>query len=103
MPALFIKTVSQSGRSLFNEIVIEGAQEFYLYTAACLPMWDSTEVLDLGCGTGLELVFSSIETKRLFNSHTSHSEMRARVIKINYLKLKMVYFPWLQKGHVLPL
>lgn len=37
--------------------MIEGAQEFYPYTAACLPIWDSTEVLDLGCGTGLELDF----------------------------------------------
>lgn len=37
--------------------VIEGAQEFYPYTATCLPMQDSAEVLDLGCGTGLELDF----------------------------------------------
>lgn len=37
--------------------VIEGAQEFYPYTAACLPVWENTEVLDLGCGTGLELDF----------------------------------------------
>ncbi len=36
---------------------IEGAQEFYPYTAACLPMKDCAEVLDLGCGTGLELDF----------------------------------------------
>ena len=36
---------------------IECAQEFYPYTAACLPMWDKAEVLDLGCGTGLELGF----------------------------------------------
>lgn len=37
--------------------VIEGAQEFYPYTAACLPVRDNAEVLDLGCGTGLELDF----------------------------------------------
>lgn len=37
--------------------VIEGAQEFYPYTATCLPMQDSAEVLDLGCGTGSELDF----------------------------------------------
>ena len=36
---------------------IEGAQEFYPFTAACLPMQDRAEVLDLGCGTGLELNF----------------------------------------------
>lgn len=36
---------------------IEGAQAFYPYTAACLPMQDHAKVLDLGCGTGLELDF----------------------------------------------
>lgn len=36
---------------------IESAQEFYPYTAACLPMQDRAKVLDLGCGTGLELDF----------------------------------------------
>lgn len=34
---------------------IEGADEFYKYTAACLPKEAEAEVLDLGCGTGLEL------------------------------------------------
>lgn len=37
--------------------VIDGAQEFYPYTATCLPMQEGAEVLDLGCGTGLELDF----------------------------------------------
>lgn len=34
---------------------IESAQEFYPYTANCLPKEKGTCVLDLGCGTGLEL------------------------------------------------
>jgi len=34
---------------------IEGAQEFYPYTAACLPDTPGARILDLGCGTGLEL------------------------------------------------
>lgn len=34
---------------------IEGANEFYKFTAAQLPMSADSEVLDLGCGTGLEL------------------------------------------------
>ncbi len=34
---------------------IEGASEFYKFTAAQLPMGAESEVLDLGCGTGLEL------------------------------------------------
>lgn len=34
---------------------IEGAAEFYPFTAACLPRTPGASILDLGCGTGLEL------------------------------------------------
>ena len=34
---------------------IEGAQEFYPYTASLLPETGAVKILDLGCGTGLEL------------------------------------------------
>lgn len=34
---------------------IEGAREFYPFTAALLPRFPGARVLDLGCGTGLEL------------------------------------------------
>ena len=34
---------------------IEGASGFYAYTASLLPSADGSQVLDLGCGTGLEL------------------------------------------------
>ena len=34
---------------------IESAREFYPFTASLLPMHSSARVLDLGCGTGLEL------------------------------------------------
>ncbi len=34
---------------------IDGADEFYPFTANCLPQKDNCNVLDLGCGTGLEL------------------------------------------------
>ena len=36
---------------------IESAQEFYPFTAACLPDTPDCALLDLGCGTGLELEF----------------------------------------------
>ena len=34
---------------------IEGASGFYAYTASLLPSAEGSRVLDLGCGTGLEL------------------------------------------------
>ena len=34
---------------------IEGAAEFYPFTASLLPKEPGTQLLDLGCGTGLEL------------------------------------------------
>ena len=36
-------------------MTIEGASDFYAYTASLLPMESGAKVLDLGCGTGLEL------------------------------------------------
>lgn len=36
---------------------IAGAEEFYPYTAQCLPMAEGCHILDLGCGTGLELEY----------------------------------------------
>lgn len=36
---------------------IEGAQEFYPFTAGCLPLGEGVNILDLGCGTGLELEY----------------------------------------------
>ncbi|MCH5287770.1 MAG: class I SAM-dependent methyltransferase [Christensenellaceae bacterium] len=36
---------------------IEGAETFYPYTAGLLPEREGASVLDLGCGTGLELSF----------------------------------------------
>ncbi|MBO4384905.1 MAG: class I SAM-dependent methyltransferase [Clostridia bacterium] len=34
---------------------IDSAREFYPFTAECLPRFPGARVLDLGCGTGLEL------------------------------------------------
>ena len=34
---------------------IEGAETFYKHTAALLPVTENANILDLGCGTGLEL------------------------------------------------
>lgn len=55
MDAFFNKRVD--GYEAHQLHVIDGAQEFYPYTAAALPMQENARVLDLGCGTGLELDF----------------------------------------------
>ena len=46
---------------------IESAAEFYPFTAACLPQTPGTRLLDLGCGTGLELsyYFETVPTARV--------------------------------------
>ena len=36
---------------------IDSADEFYPFTAFCLPMEPNCSILDLGCGTGLELEY----------------------------------------------
>ena len=36
---------------------IESAREFYPFTAECLPIGGDCRILDLGCGTGLELEY----------------------------------------------
>ena len=36
---------------------IDGAREFYPFTASLFPMQNEATVLDLGCGTGLELEY----------------------------------------------
>lgn len=38
---------------------IEGAEAFYPFTAGCLPRKRNASILDLGCGTGLELDYFS--------------------------------------------
>ena len=46
---------------------IDGAAKFYPYTASCLPQTPGARILDLGCGTGLELgyYFEQVPTARV--------------------------------------
>ena len=48
-------TVRVIGYDEHMRTTIEGASGFYAYTASLLPMENEARVLDLGCGTGLEL------------------------------------------------
>ena len=46
---------------------IEAAREFYPFTAGCLPQAADPVILDLGCGTGLELgyYFETVPTAKV--------------------------------------
>lgn len=53
MASFFEKRLSDYDAHMRRDI--EGAEAFYPYTARQLPMDEGCEILDLGCGTGLEL------------------------------------------------
>lgn len=53
MASFFEKRLSGYDAHMLADI--EGAAAFYPYTARQLPMAEGCEILDLGCGTGLEL------------------------------------------------
>ncbi len=55
MGVFFSARIDGYDRHMLTEI--EGAEEFYPYTAALLPRERGANVLDLGCGTGLELEY----------------------------------------------
>ena len=53
MSDFFEKRLCGYDEHMLNEI--ESADEFYPFTAGLLPVSENSRVLDLGCGTGLEL------------------------------------------------
>ena len=53
MGAFFEKRLDGYDRHMMTNIA--SAEEFYPFTARCLPAGEGCKVLDLGCGTGLEL------------------------------------------------
>ena len=55
MSDFFEKRLDGYDEHMLNEI--DGAKDFYPYTAEQLPKGKNCRILDLGCGTGLELEF----------------------------------------------
>ena len=55
MDAFFNSRVEGYDDHMLNDT--EGAKEFYSYTALQLPKKEGARILDLGCGTGLELEY----------------------------------------------
>lgn len=58
---------------------IESAREFYPFTASCLPRTAEAAVLDLGCGTGLELgyYFELVPTAKITGIDLSQGMLAA--------------------------
>ena len=58
---------------------IESAEEFYPFTARCLPREPGVKILDLGCGTGLELgeYFALNSTARIIGIDLAAGMLRA--------------------------
>lgn len=73
MAVFFDRRIDGYDAHMMNCIV--GADEFYKFTAACLPQNADARILDLGCGTGLELeeYFKTNPTARVVGIDLSES------------------------------
>jgi len=71
---------------------IESADEFYPYTAQCLPETAECAVLDLGCGTGLELeaYFRLNPSAQVTGIDLSQGMLRALEEKLPEKKLTLI-------------
>ena len=56
-----------SGYEKHQLTCIDSAREFYPFTASCLPQMVDSNVLDLGCGTGVEIgyYFETVPTAKI--------------------------------------
>ena len=68
---------------------IEGAREFYPFTAAQLPLFPGCSVLDLGCGTGLELEFYFERNPEAAVTGIDLSEKMLRALREKYPKKEL--------------
>ena len=71
---------------------IESAREFYPFTAECLPKANGCRVLDLGCGTGLELeyYFAQNPTARVTGIDLSQGMLDALSAKFEYKDITLI-------------
>lgn len=71
---------------------IASAEEFYPFTARCLPMSPGARILDLGCGTGLELeeYFELNPTAKVIGIDLAPGMLRALEVKFADKDIKTI-------------
>ncbi len=82
MNEFFNKRIDTYDEHMLNEI--ESAREFYPFTAEKLPVGENISVLDLGCGTGLELGYYFEFNPSAKVTCVDLSEEMLRVLKEKY-------------------
>ena len=90
MSEFFEKRLSGYDEHMLTEI--EGAGEFYPYTASLLPKSPGCMILDLGCGTGLELeeYFKINPTARITGIDLSEAMLKALSAKFEDNELNLI-------------
>lgn len=71
---------------------IDSAQEFYPFTANCLPQTADANILDLGCGTGLELgyYFATVPSAKITGIDLAPGMLEALREKFPYKSLTLI-------------
>lgn len=91
MDVFFEKRLAGYDEHMLNDI--EGAAGFYAYTAKLLPVEPASKILDLGCGTGLELeeYFSINPYADVTGIDLSAAMLNALAQKFPDKKLKLIH------------
>lgn len=91
MDAFFAARLEGYDEHMLSEIV--GSTEFYPYTASLLPLGEGVSVLDLGCGTGLELeyFFSLNPAARVTGIDLSRDMLNALRLKFPKQNLDLIH------------
>ena len=97
MDEFFARRVEGYDQHMLKDI--QGADEFYPFTASLLPKEDGAKILDLGCGTGLELGYyfeinGTAEVTGIDLSAEMLKELQKKFADKNLTVVQGSYFDW---------